>query len=69
MNTSQLTEHINVNIDGLKTEVNKLKTGGCLQSLKMELRRIEQSINNFIHKIDELEQEREVHDGTKQKST
>ena len=65
----ELTEIINNRIDQLKNRVKEIPSGGGLESLRLKLDDIQENIKSFVSLLNELEKKREVHDGTKQKST
>ena len=55
MKTQELTNCVNDQISDLKTAVKNLPSGGGLEILKIDLRRVQQNINNLIKKINEIE--------------
>ena len=48
METEKLTRKINGRLDGIRTSMNKIERGGCLDVLKEKLEKIKTEINSII---------------------
>ena len=55
MKTQELTNCVNDQISDLKTAVKNLPSGGGLEILKIDLKKIQMTINNMLKKINEIE--------------